>query len=149
MTTVTFFGEHRARLGESPLWDVQRQWLWWVDSLAGNIHAASADGETRACLSFNQAIGSIGLTNKGLIAALADGFYDIDVESGAATLIVSPARVRRVPSRVAAKAVSAAAMLVIVIGGLAIGTDAPVDQAVEEAHALGGGVLVGWSEPPA
>jgi L-arabinonolactonase len=89
MTTVSFFGEHRAALGESPLWDGQRQCLWWVDSLAGNIHAAGADAEQRASMSVNQAIGSIGLTAKGLIGALADGFYDIDVESGAATLIAA------------------------------------------------------------
>lgn len=89
MTTVSFFGEHRAALGESPLWDGQRQCLWWVDSLAGNIHAAGADAEQRASMSVNQAIGSIGLTDKGLVGALADGFYDIDVESGAATLIAA------------------------------------------------------------
>ena len=46
------------------------------------------------------------------------------------------APVRRVPSRVAANAASAAAMLVIVIGGLAIGTDAAVDSPQELATTL-------------
>jgi predicted anti-sigma-YlaC factor YlaD len=68
---------------------------------------------------------------------LAEELRSAPLESPARPVIVSPARVHRVPSRVAANAASAAAMLVIVIGGLAIGTDAPVDQAEELAITTG------------
>lgn len=87
MIRVGFFGEHRNKLGESPLWDEARQRLWWVDSLAGEIHAARADGEPLLCWRYPQPVGSIGLAEGGLVAALADGFYLIDGEHGGATPI--------------------------------------------------------------
>lgn len=30
----------KTRLGESPVWDVEQQRLWWVDSLDGRLFAA-------------------------------------------------------------------------------------------------------------
>ncbi|MEH3159216.1 MAG: SMP-30/gluconolactonase/LRE family protein [Sphingomonas taxi] len=81
---VGFFGTHRNRLGESPVWDDRRQCLWWVDSLAGLIHAAAADGTRIATFRMAQPVGSIGLAEHGLVAALADGFYAIDADTGAA-----------------------------------------------------------------
>jgi predicted anti-sigma-YlaC factor YlaD len=71
------------------------------------------------------------------IGWLTEELRSAPLETPARPVIVSPARVRRVPSRVAANAASAAAMLVIVIGGLAIGTDAPVEQAEELAITTG------------
>lgn len=29
----------KTRLGESPVWDVEQQRLWWVDSLDGRLFA--------------------------------------------------------------------------------------------------------------
>lgn len=84
---IAFFGEHRCRLGESPVWDDAGHCLWWVDSLAGLIHAASTDGTLRATLPQDRPIGSIGLADGGLVAALADGFYRIDGETGGASAI--------------------------------------------------------------
>ncbi len=83
MTTIRFLGDHRARLGESPLWDPRTGWLWWVDALAGLIHAATPDGAGRARFAIDQPVGSIGLASRGLVAALADGFYRLDSETGA------------------------------------------------------------------
>lgn len=85
---IAFFGTHRNSLGESPIWDHARQCLWWVDSLAGRIHASASDGTAIATFVQDQAVGSIGLAEGGLVAALADGFYAIDGETGAATPIV-------------------------------------------------------------
>lgn len=87
MMQVAFFGEHRSKLGESPLWDTARGRLWWVDSRAGEIHAASADGGSLLCWRYPQPVGSIGLAEGGLVAALADGFYLIDGDHGGARSI--------------------------------------------------------------
>lgn len=86
---IAFFGEHRNTLGESPVWDDRRHCLWWVDSLAGVIHAAAADGTPIATFRQDQPVGSIGLAEGGLVAALADGFYRIDGNTGAATPIAA------------------------------------------------------------
>ncbi|STR44012.1 Senescence marker protein-30 [Klebsiella michiganensis] len=32
----------KTRLGESPVWDVEQQRLWWVDSLDGRLFACNA-----------------------------------------------------------------------------------------------------------
>ena len=87
---IDFFGEHRNLLGESPLWDVERQRLWWVDALAGEVRAAGADEVELSAWRYSQPVGSIGLAANGLVAALADGFYRIDGETGAATAITTP-----------------------------------------------------------
>ena len=86
---IAFFGDHRNKLGESAVWDQSRQCLWWVDSLAGLIHAAAADGTPLATFRQDQPVGSIGLSEDGLVAALADGFYRIDADTGAATPIAA------------------------------------------------------------
>ncbi|MDP1027620.1 SMP-30/gluconolactonase/LRE family protein [Sphingomonas sp. KR1UV-12] len=83
MTAIRFLGDHRAKLGESPVWDHRSGWLWWVDALAGLIHAATPDGQARARFQVDQPVGSIGLADGGLIAALADGFHHLDMRTGA------------------------------------------------------------------
>ena len=87
--TVTFgyVGVHRTRLGESPVWDVARGLLWWVDVVDNSISGAAADGSAAISWQFDQSVGSIGLAEDGLVAALADGFYRIDGTTGVATLI--------------------------------------------------------------
>ncbi|WP_127107509.1 SMP-30/gluconolactonase/LRE family protein [Pararhodobacter zhoushanensis] len=73
-----------ALLGESPLWDVERQRLWWVDARAASIRCADADGTVLSDWTMPGQVGSIGLAQGGLIAALEDGFYHIDGQTGAA-----------------------------------------------------------------
>jgi sugar lactone lactonase YvrE len=82
---ISFFGDHRTRLGESPLWDAQAGRLWWVDSVAGAIHAASEDGERQIDRRYDSMIGSIGFADHGLIAGFADHFALIDGTTGQAT----------------------------------------------------------------
>lgn len=83
--TIDFFGEHRCRLGESPLWDADMQRLWWVDAVESKICAADGEGVLVDEWRFDRMVGSIALARDGLIAALADGFYLIDASTGAAT----------------------------------------------------------------
>jgi predicted anti-sigma-YlaC factor YlaD len=92
-----------------------------VERLAVARHAS----ECGACAAYEAEIGW-----------LTEELRSSPLESPARPVMISPPRVSRVPSRLAANAASAAAMLVIVIGGLAIGTDAAVDSPQELATTL-------------
>lgn len=82
---IGFLGEYRCQLGESPLWDARHQKLWWVDSAGRSIHAATAEGAPVVTWQYDKMIGSIGLTETGLVAAFADHFALIDRATGLAT----------------------------------------------------------------
>ena len=77
-----------ATLGEGPVWDADRGVLWWVDIEGRRIHRF--DPATRADI-FETAtmVGALALRQGGgLVAALADGVWIVDPESGAAELFV-------------------------------------------------------------
>lgn len=78
-------------LGESPLWDHRNARLWWVNSTAGRLCSSDAEGSNQADWTFDQAIGSIGLADGGLVVALADGFYRFAADDGRLEVIANPA----------------------------------------------------------
>ncbi|MCV3271858.1 SMP-30/gluconolactonase/LRE family protein [Roseobacter sinensis] len=89
-------------LGEGPVWDVQTQCLYWVDSTGRRVgnHAiwrldpASGDVDSWP---LDRDVGAMALRENGTaILALDDGFYGFDFESGATDLI---AKVSDDPSR--------------------------------------------------
>jgi L-arabinonolactonase len=87
---IDFFGSHRCLLGESPLWDVEGERLWWVDAAGRTINAARADGELLLSWQYGSMVGSIGLARiepdrNGLVAAFADHFALVDGATGRAT----------------------------------------------------------------
>lgn len=88
MTTkdLAFFTSIANDLGESPVWDPRRGWLWWVDIRNHKVFAANADGEVQRDWTFDAPVGSIGLARDGLVAALADRFVLIDGQGGARTV---------------------------------------------------------------
>ena len=78
-----------ATLGEGPVWDADAGVLWWVDIEGRRIHRF--DPATRADTSFETAtmVGAVAIrASGGLVAALADGVWTVDPESGAAELFV-------------------------------------------------------------
>ena len=79
-------------LGESPVWDSERQLLYWVDGVSRRVHAyRPASGATRDW-QVPSIIGSIGLgSGDTLVAGLADGVYSLDLGSGAVTPLFRPA----------------------------------------------------------
>jgi len=74
VTAIAFLGECRSDLGESPLWDERRGWLWWVDIRHARLCAADAAGRMQRDIAFDVPVCSIGLADNGLVAALGDGF---------------------------------------------------------------------------
>jgi len=65
----------QCQLGEGPVWDPDRGLLWWVDLLAGSVHAIDPSTGARTRFDAGDAVGAVGLTRGGgLVLALADSF---------------------------------------------------------------------------
>ena len=65
----------QCQLGEGPVWDPDRGLLWWVDLLAGTVHAIDPSTGARTRFDAGDAVGAVGLTRGGgLVLALADSF---------------------------------------------------------------------------
>jgi len=70
----------QCELAESPVWDVRRQVLLWVDILAGHVHSFDPRTSGHSWFAVGTPVGAIGLTTAGgLVLALLDGFAVADV----------------------------------------------------------------------
>src|SRR5579872_6822627 len=78
-------------LGESPVWDGDRQRLYWIDSVSRVIRChETASGAFREWSTPSQ-VGSIGLgAGETLVTGLADGIFTLDLETGAFTSVFEP-----------------------------------------------------------
>jgi sugar lactone lactonase YvrE len=83
--------EVRTVLGESPVWDVDADRLYWVDSLGRAIHRTTADGRELKSWATPANVGSICLRRgAGAVGALKTGLHFIDFADGACRLIANP-----------------------------------------------------------
>ena len=86
-TNVEVFQAVPAQLGEGPCWHEARQSLWWIDILGQRYFEADLSGGPPRVLASPQMIGAVApTTGGGLIAALRDGIYLVDPETGTPTL---------------------------------------------------------------
>ena len=58
---IGYFGTHANYLGESPLWDPARQWLWWIDARTHTLYAADQQERIVAEWRFELPLGAIAL----------------------------------------------------------------------------------------
>ena len=78
-------------LGEGPLWDVEEERLYWIDSFGGNIFRCTHDGREIRAWDVPQKIGSMALRKSGgAVLSLARGFHFLDFKTGVVDLIVDP-----------------------------------------------------------
>jgi L-arabinonolactonase len=78
-------------LGEGPLWDVEEQRLYWIDSFGMNVFRATPDGREIRAWDVPQKIGSMALRKSGgAVVSLARGFHFLDFRTGDVELIVDP-----------------------------------------------------------
>jgi L-arabinonolactonase len=78
-------------LGEGPLWDVEEQRLYWIDSFGCNVFRATADGREIRAWDVPAKIGSMALRSKGgAVLSLANGFHFLDFGTGETSLIIDP-----------------------------------------------------------
>jgi len=81
----------KTTLGEGPLWDVDEQRLYWIDSFDGRVFRCTADGREVRAWDVPQKIGSMCLRRSGgAIVSLARGFHGLDFRTGEVTLILDP-----------------------------------------------------------
>ncbi|MGC3938720.1 SMP-30/gluconolactonase/LRE family protein [Roseobacter sp. EG26] len=80
-------------LGEGPIWDVEDQCLYWVDSTGRRVgkdaiwRLEPATGDVKSW-PLDADVGAMALrTSGGAVLALSDGFYTFDFETGQANLI--------------------------------------------------------------
>src|SRR5580700_4324936 len=78
-------------LGEGPLWDVDEQRLYFIDSFGCNVFRCTADGREVRAWDVPAKIGSMALRRQGgAVLSLANGFHFLDFNSGESQLIVDP-----------------------------------------------------------
>lgn len=83
----------KATLGEGLAWNVEEQKLYWVDIQQNKIHRTDPSTGIDEVRTFPEQVGCIGFRQSGgLIAAMRSGFYTVDFESGARSLICDPER---------------------------------------------------------
>ena len=78
-------------LGEGPLWDVDEQRLYFIDSFGCNVFRCTADGGEVRAWDVPAKIGSMALRRQGgAVLSLANGFHFLDFKTGECQLIVDP-----------------------------------------------------------
>lgn len=89
---IEIVADIKTTLGEGPLWDVEQQRLYWLDSFDGRILRCTADGRELRAWDVGQKIGSMALRREGdrALVALQGGIHDLDLASGELTLIHAP-----------------------------------------------------------
>jgi L-arabinonolactonase len=82
----------KTTLGEGPLWDVDEQRLYWIDSFDGRVFRCTHDGREIRSWDVPAKIGSMALRRKGdgAVVSLANGFHFLDFNSGDVELIHDP-----------------------------------------------------------
>lgn len=82
----------KTTLGEGPLWDVEQERLYWIDSFDGRVFRATADGREIRSWDVPMKIGSMALRRDGggAVVSLQRGFHLLDFATGEVTLIHDP-----------------------------------------------------------
>ncbi|WP_333987811.1 SMP-30/gluconolactonase/LRE family protein [Providencia huaxiensis] len=82
----------KNNLGEGPVWDIQQQRLYWIDSLDGRVFSCTERGTEIKSWDVRQKIGSMALCKDGnsAIVALEKGIYLLDFTTGETNLLHSP-----------------------------------------------------------
>lgn len=91
MSDVKLVLDAKAELGEGALWDEQKQHLYWLDILNGEIHRYTPANKTDEVFSVGQHTSAIVLSDSGdVIVATKNGFARFDLETETLKFIVDP-----------------------------------------------------------
>lgn len=82
MSTAAFaISTARDRVGESPVWSVAAQALYWVDIEGQRIHRWDWASRTQSSWALAERVGCIALSNRGtVIAAMESGIYEVELQ---------------------------------------------------------------------
>jgi L-arabinonolactonase len=97
MLRIELLVNARDELGEGPLWDVDEQRLYWIDSHGKAVHRVDARGQDLRSWPVPEHIGSMCLReNGGAVVSLRNGFHFLDFDTGEVRPIADPeADIRR------------------------------------------------------
>lgn len=89
---IELLSDIKNHLGEGPLWDVDQQRLYWIDSMMGNVYSSTADGRELRAWDVPGPIGSMAIRKDGdgAIVSLVDGFHFLDFATNDVEFIVDP-----------------------------------------------------------
>jgi sugar lactone lactonase YvrE len=91
MNPIECVSQHRSLLGESPVWSVAEQALYFVDIHRPAIHRFSPASGELSTWAMSENVGSIGLrAGGGLVAALRRNFAVVDTADGAVVALQTP-----------------------------------------------------------
>jgi sugar lactone lactonase YvrE len=80
-----------AELAEGPVWDAERNVLWWVDIFAGNVHCFDPTRGVDRSYHTPGTVGSLATrTSGGLLLARRDGLYGFSPEDGTLVALNRP-----------------------------------------------------------
>lgn len=83
MLRIEVFSDRKEQLGEGPLWDVEEERLYWIDSFGPALHRSDLAGGDRATWRLPEPIGSFALRRSGgAVVSLRSGFFTLDFASG-------------------------------------------------------------------
>ena len=86
---ITCITQHRASLGESPVWCKEKNCVYWIDILKPRILCTDLLTQETHHWNMPSPIGMIALRNSGgLVVALEDGIYSFDTSSGEISLLI-------------------------------------------------------------
>jgi len=89
--TVSLVLDARAKLGEGAIWDFRQQRLLWVDIENRQLHVFDPATGTDRALDMGQRIGTVvPRRSGGAIVALENGFYAVDLVTGALQFLCDP-----------------------------------------------------------
>lgn len=84
-------GNTKSLLGEGPVWNVERQTIFWLDILNGLIHEYVPASKEQKSIAVNEMIGSFAFCENGkIIAATKSGFGFLEIELNQLEIITNP-----------------------------------------------------------
>ncbi|MFJ6453907.1 SMP-30/gluconolactonase/LRE family protein [Paenarthrobacter sp. NPDC091669] len=90
--TISPVVDVKTSLGENPLWDIEQQRLYFIDSADGRIFRTTADGYRVETWDVREMIGSMALRSGGetAVVALQSGIYSFDFKKDQLELLHAP-----------------------------------------------------------
>lgn len=82
----------KTTLGEGPLWDVESERLFWIDSFDGRVFRSTVQGSEIRSWDVPQKIGSMALRKdgQGAVVSLQRGFHLLDFNTGDVDFVIDP-----------------------------------------------------------
>ena len=89
--TADLVVDAKAHLGEGPIWDAQKQVLYWVNIMGDEVHIYDPATKIDRAIPVGQHVGTVvSRASGGLILALHHGFASLDVDTGKVEIINDP-----------------------------------------------------------